>query len=322
MPMARSVYPVSDHCDGTRFSNPHAVAGRGLGDVLKWQRSRQQVAWPDHVPLVPHDPPPGSVSHGQVAATFIGHATFVLRTADAVFLTDPVFTSHAGPFGRFGPRRVREPAIPLDRIPKPAVVLVSHNHYDHLQPSSLRGLRDRSDPLFVAPLGVGAFLRSRGLIKVVELDWWESHDAGGSLITAVPAQHFSARTPFDRNLTLWCGFVVRSAGATIYFTGDSGYSPQFAEIGRRHPGIDLALIPVGAYEPRWFMQPMHVNPREAVQIHRDVAPRVSIGMHYGTFRLTDEGIDDPRRALEAARAELHVSEAAFRLLDFGESVVV
>ena len=199
---------------------------------------------------------------------------------------------------------------------------MSHNHYDHLQPSSLRSLRDRCDPMFVAPLGVGDFLRRLGLVKVVELDWWDTHEGDAVHVTAVPAQHFSARTPFDRNQTLWSGFVIRTGDVSIYFVGDSGYSPQFAEIGRRCPGIDLALIPVGAYEPRWFMEPVHVNPMEAVRIHLDVGARVSIGMHFGTFRLTDEGIDDPRRDLEAARTQLNVSTERFRLLDFGESVVV
>jgi L-ascorbate metabolism protein UlaG (beta-lactamase superfamily) len=217
---------------------------------------------------------------------------------------------------------VRPPAIPIARLPPVAIVLLSHNHYDHLQPSSLRALRDKSDPLFVAPLGLEAFLRRIGLSKVKELDWWQSLDGGSAHITAVPAQHFSARTPFDRNRTLWCGFLIRSGGATIYFAGDTGYSPQFSEIARRFSSIDLALIPIGAYEPRWFMQPMHVNPAEAVQIHRDVGPRVTLGMHFGTFRLTDEGIDDPRRALEAARAEAGLGDEAFRVLEFGESAIV
>jgi len=320
--MARPRYPVSDHCDGTKFFNPHAISGRDLGDVIKWQRERHSVAWPEQVALIPQPPPPTSLAPGRVAATFIGHSTFFLRTAAATLITDPVFTTHAGPFGRSGPRRVRPPAITIDRLPAVSVALVSHNHYDHLQPSSLRALRDKSDPVFVAPLGLEPFLRGIGLSKVTELDWWESYDAGPARITAVPAQHFSARTPFDRNRTLWCGFIVGSGDATIYFAGDTGYSPQFAEIGRRFSAIDLALIPIGAYEPRWFMQPMHVNPAEAVRIYRDVEPRVALGMHFGTFRLTDEGIDDPLRALDAARAEAGLRDDAFRVLEFGESAIV
>jgi L-ascorbate metabolism protein UlaG (beta-lactamase superfamily) len=320
--MSRRRYPISDHYDGARFLNPHAVAGRGVGDLIKWQRTRRSVAWPEHVALAQHEPPPASVPPGHVAATFIGHSTFVLRTAGTVLITDPVFTSHAGPFGRLGPQRVRPPAIPIEDVPPVSIVLLSHNHYDHLQPSSLRALQERSDPLFVVPLGLESFLRGHGLSKLIELDWWETHDVEAAQITAVPAQHFSARTPFDRNRTLWCGFVVRSGGVTVHFVGDTGYSPQFAEIGRRCPGIDLALVPIGAYEPRWFMEPVHVNPAEAVRIHRDVRARVSIGMHFGTFRLTDEGIDDPLTALAGARAEAGLRDDEFRVLDFGESVVL
>jgi L-ascorbate metabolism protein UlaG (beta-lactamase superfamily) len=315
-------FPVSDHCAGARFFNPHAVTGRTIADLIKWQRTRQAVPWPAAVSLTPHPMPPGTVGPREVAVTFIGHATFLLRTAAAVVLTDPVFTSHAGPFGRFGPPRVRLPGIPFERLPPADVVLVSHNHYDHLQPTSLRACQDRGAPVFIAPLGLGENLRTLGLQNVVELDWWETASARDARITCMPAQHFSARTPFDRNRTLWCGFVIESGDARIYFAGDSGYSPQFAEIGRRVRDIDVALIPIGAYEPRWFMQPMHMNPAEAVRAHLDVGTRVSIGMHFGTFRLTDEGIDDPLRALERARDELHVAPDAFRVLDFGETVTL
>jgi N-acyl-phosphatidylethanolamine-hydrolysing phospholipase D len=203
------------------------------------------------------------------------------------------------------------------------LVLVSHNHYDHLQPSSLELFRTAS---FVAPLGVGRYLPAKAGSHSAgshpaELDWWQSMTIGTAEITAVPAQHFSARTPWDRDTTLWCGFVVRVDGVTIYFAGDSGYSPQFAEIGARFPDIDVALIPIGAYEPRWFMSPVHMNPDEAVRAHLDVKPRVSIGMHFGTFQLTDEPIDDPLRALERARGEHGVGADAFRVLDFGETLV-
>ena len=320
--MTRRRYPISDHCDGERFFNPHAIAGRTVADLIKWQRTRQSVPWPDYRRLTPHPPPPSAVAPGHAAVTFVGHATFVVRTAQCVVLTDPVFTSHAGPFGRFGPRRVRPPGIPLRDLPAAGVVLVSHNHYDHLQPQSLRACQTRGRPLFVAPLGLGPYLSGLGLANVAELDWWETKETAGAKITCVPAQHFSARTPFDRNRTLWCGFIVESGDTKIYFAGDSGYSPQFAEIGRKSAGLDVALIPIGAYEPRWFMQPMHMNPEEAVRAHKDVRARISIGMHFGTFRLTDEGIDDPLRALERAREDAGISAREFGVLDFGESLVV
>ncbi len=342
------MYPVSDHCDGERFFNPHGNA-RPLRDVIKWMRTRRQTPWPSHVPLAPHGPPPARVEPGRVAVTFIGHSTFLIRTASTVILTDPVFTAHAGPFGRLGPRRVRPPAIAPSALPPVDLVLASHNHYDHLQPSSLRLFADRAT--YVAPLGVpgqmnlppkggsyqivgGSYQTVRGgspsqnpvasgfSRKVHELDWWETATAGAAEITCVPAQHFSARTPWDRNRTLWCGYVVRVDDVTIYFAGDCGYSPQFKAIGDRYPSIDVALLPIGAYEPRWFMAPVHMNPDEAVLAHLDVRPRVSIGMHFGTFQLTDEGIDEPLRALERAREAHGVGADVFRVLDFGESVVI
>jgi L-ascorbate metabolism protein UlaG (beta-lactamase superfamily) len=331
-------YPVSDHCDGRRFFNPHKSA-RPLKDVITWMRTRQRTPWPKHVPLRPYPPPPACVAPGEVAVTFVGHSTFLIRTASIVIITDPVFTPHAGPFGVTGPPRVRPPAIAPAQVPPVDLVLVSHNHYDHLQPSSLRLFQNTAS--YVAPLGVGGLLPANRLRQgygesaqglqgkaasalsrtISELDWWETTTVGPAEITAVPAQHFSARTPWDRDKTLWCGFVVRVDGVTIYFAGDSGYSPQFAEIGARCPGIDVALIPIGAYEPRWFMSPVHMNPEEAVRAHLDVKARASIAMHFGTFQLTDEAIDEPLRALDRARAEHGVSAEAFRALDFGETLV-
>jgi L-ascorbate metabolism protein UlaG (beta-lactamase superfamily) len=320
---ATRTFPVSDHCDGDRFFNPTGHQARPFAEVITWQRTRVKAAWPESVPLRGYPPPPLHVDPGAIAATFVGHSTFLLRTADAVVLTDPMFTTHAGPFGRLGPRRVRPPALPLDRLPIPDVVLVSHNHYDHLQPSSLRRCAQGAEPQFVTALGLGPVLRRLTLHNVIELDWWDAVDLGaGRTIICVPAQHFSARTPFDRNRTLWCGFVLHTGSGTIYFAGDSGYGPHFAEIGRRCPPIDLALLPIGAYEPRWFMQPVHMNPAEAVQAHLDVGATVSIGMHFGTFQLTDEAIDEPLDALDRALDEGGLPDEAFRTLDFGETLVL
>ena len=311
-------FSVSDHCDGARFFNVYAPAGRSLTDVWRWMRTRERIAWPASVPPpARHPPPPAIVEHGRVAVTFIGHSTFLVRTASMTIVTDPVFTTHAGPFGRMGPRRVRRPAIALRDLPAVNLVLLSHNHYDHLQPSSLRAL---SAAPVVTALGVGRHVPPTDRRLAYELDWWQDARVGAATVTAVPAQHFSARTPWDRNATLWCGFVVEVDGVTIYFAGDSGYSPQFVEIGDRFSAIDVALIPIGAYEPRWFMEPMHMNPDEAVRAHIDVRARVSIGMHFGTFQLTDEAIDEPLRALARARVAHDVADEAFRTIDFGETV--
>jgi L-ascorbate metabolism protein UlaG (beta-lactamase superfamily) len=297
-------------------------------------RTRVPTPWPASVPLRPQAAPPPHVEAGQVAITFIGHSTFLIRTTPIVLITDPVFTTHAGPFGRTGPRRVRPPALALRELPRVDAVLLSHNHYDHLQPSSLRALGAAS---IVTTLGVGRYIPPKGgnynppggnpvasafRRNVFELDWWQDFRIGGATITGVPAQHFSARAPWDKNRSLWCGVVVEAGGVTIYFAGDTGYGPHFAEIGDRFPAIDVALMPIGAYEPRWFMQPMHMNPDEAVRAHLDVKARLSVGMHFGTFQLTDEGIDEPLRALDRARADHDIAPDAFRVLEFGETLVL
>jgi L-ascorbate metabolism protein UlaG (beta-lactamase superfamily) len=310
----------SDHFDGRRFFNPFQRRQQSLADLWRWMRTRERTAWPASLPLAAHQPP-APVAPGEVALTFIGHSTFLIRTSRTVVITDPVFTSHAGPFGITGPRRVRPAALSPSQLPSIDFVLLSHNHYDHLQLSSLALFE--GTPV-VAPLGVGRYLHrgSHGEEGARELDWWQTVRLRDADVTCVPAQHFSARTPWDRNRTLWCGFVVRVDGVTIYFAGDSGYSPQFAEIGARCPDIDIALLPIGAYEPRWFMTPVHMNPDEAVRAHLDVGARRSIGMHFGTFQLTDEGIDEPLQALDDARRAHGVAGETFRTLDFGETAVV
>jgi len=293
-----------------------------MKDVVTWQRTRVRSAWPASVPLQPHAPPPEIVEPGRAAVTFIGHSTFLIRTATAAFVTDPVFTTHAGPFGRTGPRRVRRPAFGITALPRLDLVLLTHNHYDHLQPSSLRAVARRGKPSIVTSLGLESLVSRFGFRSAAELDWWQAHEIDGTRVTSVPARHFSARTPWDRNRTLWAGFVVESGGVTIYFAGDTGYSPGFKQIGERFPTIDLALIPIGAYEPRWFMQPVHANPEEAVQMHLDVGARRSIGMHFGTFQLTDEAIDEPVAALSRARSAAGVSDDEFSVLDFGETRIL
>jgi L-ascorbate metabolism protein UlaG (beta-lactamase superfamily) len=318
-----SRFPVSDHFDGERFLNPDGAPPRPLKDVVAWQRTRQKAVWPSAVPLRRHPAPPREIPPGRIAVTFVGHSTFLIRASSGVLITDPVFTTHAGPFGRTGPRRVRPPALAIEDLPPLDFVLLSHNHYDHLQPSSLRAMASRGRPQIVTSLGLGSIAARCGFVKTAELDWWQSHDVPGiARVTAVPARHFSARTPWDRNRTLWAGFIVETRELTIYFAGDTAYSPRFAEIGRRFPRIDLALIPIGAYEPRWFMQPVHVNPEEAVRIHLDVRARRSIGMHFGTFQLTDEAIDEPTAALARARAAAGLSAKAFDVLDFGETAIL
>jgi L-ascorbate metabolism protein UlaG (beta-lactamase superfamily) len=237
-------------------------------------------------------------------------------------LTDPIWSSRASPVAFAGPRRVRAPAIAFGDLPEIAVVLLSHNHYDHCDIATLRALQRRFSPRVVTALGNGALLRRIGIRQVSELDWWDAVGLEGMTISSTPARHFSARTPWDRNRALWCGFTIELATALLYFAGDSAYGPHFTAIGERIGAPDLSLIPIGAYEPRWFMAAHHMNPAEAVNAHLDVGSRRSVGMHFGTFQLTAEAIDAPAEALAAARSAHGVAEQLFRTPAFGETITV
>jgi hypothetical protein len=218
-----------------------------------------------------------------------------------------------------GPKRVREAAVPLDRLPHIDLVLLSHNHYDHCDLASLRHLARRFSPALVTPLGNGRLARQAGFTRIDECDWWDTSTHAPLPVTVTPARHFSARTPFDRNEALWGGFVLRVGERRLYVAGDSGHGPHFAEIRARLGSMDCALLPIGAYEPRWFMSPIHMNPDEAAQAHLAVDSRLSIGKHFGTFQLTTEPIDEPLRALEHARRIHGIPDHRFTTLDFGET---
>ena len=307
---------MSDHFDGRRFFNPAGAAGRPVSEVPRLLREPRSP-WPDSVPVQPRVPPP---LDGAVAiVTFIGHATFLIQTAAGNILTDPMYSQRASPLSWIGPHRVRQPAVRFDDLPPISTVLLSHNHYDHCDRATLRKLSKRFNPLVVTPLGNERLVRSAGIQRVEELDWWETSTSGSHEVTSTPAHHFAARTPFDRNRALWSGFTVRVGKARIYFAGDTAYAGFFQEVPRRLGPIDLALLPIGAYEPRWFMQTVHMNPAEAVQAHLELDAARSIAMHFGTFQLTSEGIDDPVRALEEACRIRNVERSRFQVLDFGES---
>ncbi len=294
--------PPSDHFNGKTFFNPGATADRGVLDLLKWKLTGQPRPWPEHV-SVPRRPPPPPPRARASRPPGWGHATVLVRTSTATFLTDPIFSQRASPVQWFGPRRVAPPAIDFPDLPKVDTVLLSHDHFDHCDLPTLRRLAQRDDPWVIAPLGHRSLLAGAGITRIVELDWWQSHAlGGGEVATLVPALHWSRRHPFDTNRRLWGGFMLRAGGRVVYFAGDTGYQDTlFTEIGNRCGAPDLALLPIGAYEPRWFMRDAHMNPSEAVRVHLEVGSRRSLAIHWGVFRLTDEGYDDPVRALEEAR---------------------
>ncbi len=305
----------NDHFDGRRFINPAGPAGQPFSAVVRMLTERR-ARWPDRIDEPPKKP--AEMNGAAAVLTFIGHSTFLIQTGAGNILTDPMYSERASPLRRLGPRRVRQPAVRFEDLPPIATVLLSHNHYDHCDLPTLGLLAKRFDPLVVTPLGNGRLVQSTGIRRVEELDWWQDAKTSSFPITLTPAQHFSARGPLDRNRALWGGFVLAAGGRRIFFAGDTAYGSFFHDIRRRLGPIDLALLPIGAYEPRWFMHTVHMNPAEAVQAHLDLAASESIGMHFGTFQLTTEGIDEPSRALQDACRARNIP-GSFSRLGFGES---
>jgi len=313
--------PPSDHFDGVRFFNQGAGTGRSFKDFLRWQRTRQRTPWPEWVQNRAQPALPSDLGSRQLALTFINHITFLLQFRGLNVLTDPVYAQRVSPFRNLGPRRVRDPGLAFEDLPPIDVVLISHNHYDHLDIETLLRLQAAHSPRFVTTLGNRAFLAEFGIHETYELDWWQSLDVAGVKVSLTPAQHWSSRRPRNRNRTLWGGFVVGAHGHQVYFAGDTGYGGHFRDIRERFGRVDMALLPIGAYEPRWFMRDQHMNPEDAVQAHLDLEARVSIGTHFGCFQLTDEGIDDPPVELAAACQRYGISPDDFFVLETGETRV-
>jgi L-ascorbate metabolism protein UlaG (beta-lactamase superfamily) len=299
------------------FINPSGAQGQPFRAVPRLMIA-PRTRWPKHVDIQPQRPPLPS-SERDIVVTFIGHSTFLLQTSRWNVLTDPMFSNRASPLQFIGPRRVGDPGVHFDDLPEIAVVLLSHNHYDHCDIRTLRRLARRFDPLVITPLRNAALVRSAGIRRVEELDWWQKSSAAPFPVTLTEAQHFSARGPFDRNHSLWGSFVFELGGKRLYFAGDTGYGAHFKRTRDQTGPMDLALLPIGAYEPRWFMKDIHMNPAEAVQAHLDLEAKQSIGMHFGTFQLTTEGFDEPVRALGLALKSHGVDSDGFRVLGPGES---
>ncbi len=307
------------------FRNTADTRDKTLGEFLRWQRERRQLDVPApkiDLSVVPPDLPFIQGNRQQFAVTYVGHATLLVQIGGVNLLTDPHFSERAFPVQFAGPKRWQPPGVAMADLPHIDVVLISHNHYDHLDTASVLALNRQpgGPPLFLVPLGIDRWMKALGVENFRAMDWWQQHALDAVTITFVPAQHWSRRTLSDRNQTLWGGFVGQHKDRSFYFAGDTGYGPDFAAIGERFGGFDLALVPIGAYEPRWFMAAQHVNPEEAIRIHRDIRARRTVGIHWGTFLLTDEPLDQPLADLETARAKAGIDADEFLTLRHGQTL--
>ena len=293
---------VPRHFDGKRYFNPDAPQARGFLDALRWKLTSRPKPSARFVSDVEPSKPPSSVQGNELRVTLINHSTVLLQQSGSHILTDPIWSERASPLTSIGPRRHRKPGVRWEDLPRIDTVLLSHNHYDHLDLATLRRLADRGQSRFIVPAGVGRLLRSQSIRPVDELDWGESLPLARSTIHSVPALHSSARGIFDRNRTLWCGYVIEAAERMVYFAGDTAFGYHFARIRERFGAPRLALLPIGAYEPRWFMSSVHMGPEDAVRAHRILGAGTSIAIHHGTFQLADEGLDTPKKRLSECAA--------------------
>jgi L-ascorbate metabolism protein UlaG (beta-lactamase superfamily) len=329
-----------EHFDGTRFFAP-GVRLKTLGELLRWQLLGERKRWPARREIPPGPRPAPRVDGPGLTVTLVNHATVLLQVAGLNVLTDPVWAERASPLPFAGPRRVHAPGIAMDDLPPIDIVLISHNHYDHFDSRTLRQLAERHHPLVIAPLGNGDLIaramggadarqdragqaraRQAGARRIVTLDWEQAHEIRpGVRVHCEPALHWSSRGLGDRNKALWSAFSIVTPAGHIYFAGDTGFGDgsHFREVARRHGPPALALLPIGAYEPRWFMAPFHMNPDEAVRAFGLLEARRAIAIHHGCFPLADEGIDEPVEALEAAFVQHGVSRERFRVVRPGSA---
>jgi N-acyl-phosphatidylethanolamine-hydrolysing phospholipase D len=323
---------LAHHTPGGRFRNPWPDSEPpSWRAVLRWAVERRRVKRAANPPRGSFPSAASAIVYPRAGpadffATWIGHSTVLLQIGALNVITDPVFSERASPVSWAGPRRVMDPAFPIESLPPLDVVLLSHNHYDHLDKSTIKRLaRMHPDAAWVVPLALGATVRRWGAREIVELDWWQSADVHGLQVTGTPARHFSARGLGDRCQTLWCGYAIERAGRRAYFAGDTAYHPLFGEIGARCGPFDFVMLPIGAYDPRWFMHVVHADPEEAVQAYVDLIASalvplpLMLAIHWGTFRLTDEPMDEPPRRAVAAWRQRGFDESRLWIAAFGET---
>ncbi|MGQ0699106.1 MAG: MBL fold metallo-hydrolase [Panacagrimonas sp.] len=310
--------PASDHFDGERFFNPGEPFDKDWTDLWRYFLEREPGEWARNVEAPPGPAPAARVDHGSMLVTVVGHATTLIQVDGLNLLTDPIWSERASPFGFIGPKRFTPPGIAFDELPKIDAVLIGHNHFDHLDLPTLERLYARFDPVFVVGLGQSALLKEQGIARTVELDWWQAWDMpNGCKLWGAQSKHWTGRLPGDRNLSLWLSYVIETRGGPVYFAGDTGYGAHFSAARKRFGPMRHALLPIGAYNPRWLTAYQHMDPAEAVRAHRDLDSQSSLAIHFGTFELADDGQVEPPQDLAKARAAMGLDEAAFRAPEFG-----
>ncbi len=315
--------PVTDHFDGIRFFNPDGTGPRGAWELLKWQFWEERARWPETFPSpYAFDRPPERVGRDEVRITYVGHASFLVQAAGRNILIDPVWSKRASPIKALGPKRVNPPGILFENLPPIDFILVTHNHYDHMDTGLIGRVWQRNRAPVVTPLGNDTIIR--GDVPEIDaraFDWHAVVDLGqGIRVHFEPTVHWSARGLGDRRHALWASFVLETPRHKIYCVGDSAFGDgrSFSHVARRHPQLDLALLPIGAYEPRWFMQSSHMNPEDAVMALELCGAKAALGHHWGTFQLTNEAIEMPREALAAARTAKGLPDTTFQALRPGQ----
>jgi L-ascorbate metabolism protein UlaG (beta-lactamase superfamily) len=318
--------PVSDHFDGLHFFDPHGAEPRPLGDLLRWRWTRKPAEWPERAPSGFSDVPPANVTGDKIRFSYVGHASWLIQTAGLNILVDPVWSERASPVSFAGPKRVNDPGIAFDKLPPIDVVLVSHGHYDHLDLATLSKLAAKFSPRVITPLGNDVTMKtSDASIRAEAFDWGQRVEIGnGVAVNLVPTRHWSARGLFDRNKVLWASFVIETPAGKIYAVGDSGYGDggHFRRVREAHGPLRVALLPIGAYEPRWFMRDQHMNPDDAVKALADCGAEMALAHHHGTFQLTDEAIDAPANDLTVAREGAKLPPEKFVALKPGQALEV
>ncbi|MBD3403182.1 hypothetical protein GF420_09830 [candidate division GN15 bacterium] len=316
--------PVSDHFDGHHFINPRPAAPKGFADFFRFMWLSKRGDWSKWTENRAYPPPPKRLHTGELRVTFVNHATVLIQMEGLNILTDPIWSMRCSPVSFAGPKRVRAPGVAFEDLPPLDVIIVSHNHYDHLDLPTLKRLYvDHPQARIITSLGNKLLLNLAGLSRVEEMDWGDVIRLSDDLaLHSLPSQHFSGRGTSDRLCTLWMSCMLTGRSGNVYFAADSGMGPHFAEIGERFGPIQLALLPIGSYLPRWFMRDVHLSPAEAVEAHRILRAERSIGIHFGTFELGTDGqyqaVEELSEALEAVDGE----RPDFTTLDFGESRLI